>query len=147
VRWVLCWLAMLLLLQGSLASMLSTLGPAHTHAVALTPVPLLDLRRGVVMSTWSPELPAQATQRLHPLQRHHHGAADSDLTLDNAAQLADAQAASAALLALWLFARPAPSAVPMALSGGLLHPPWRGWFVATGKPHPLERPPRLPRLF
>jgi hypothetical protein len=146
LRCLLCLLALVLLLQGSAALFAATLGPRHSHAEQLPHAPLLDLRRGVVMTALPLAQPGRADASVHrQMHRHHHAAAAPGVEFDSAAQQVDAQSTAAALLAIWFPAaapplswspmaalRDAPQAVP-------------GWFVASAETPTPERPPRAPR--
>lgn len=142
----LCLLALVLLLQGSAALFAATLGPRHVHVDPLPPAPLLDTRRGIVITALPLAQPARAHASLHrQMHRHHHADAEPGIEFDQAAQRADASAAAAALLAIWFPAAALPQAwgamvlVRDAPHGG------PGWFVASADMPAPERPPRAPR--
>lgn len=149
-RCLLCLLALVLLLQGSAALFAATLGPRHSHVEQLPQTPLLDVRRGVVMTALTPAQPTSAHAALHrqmhrQMHRHHHLDAAPDIEFDPAAQRVDAQSAAAALLAIWFPAAAPPLAwSPMAVvrDAPRARP---GWFVAEADMPTPERPPRAPR--
>jgi hypothetical protein len=139
-------LACLVLAQAIAASVLVTLGPAHTHEPTSRPLVLEDVRRAPSRLMHRPVHVLAAFGHFHSSgspERHYHQRDDGRVVLldEGSLQLADDNdaAASPALALVALLASPARWLAP----AGRSTPAWpAAWPSITNDPEPLERPPR-----
>jgi hypothetical protein len=137
-------LALLVTLQGVGASVLTTLGPLHTHKMSPAFVVLDDFRRGST-HVWASERVSERHGHSHGALRHHHAGGDDSVNLapGEATQGLDGdEAGSTTALGAIVALVPAPLAwlpqAPREVRAARL-----GWVPRTHLPEPLERPPRF----